>query len=371
MRPRITISRPLIRRIAITTVVAAGIVTTLFVLMPLGGLLEENFTRIKVFYGTDRLPARRDGRLTQYAGNWSEVLQYGMAEVSLPRDHQVGVVESPSVWRLEFRADPEKHVHVHSAEPVTGQEFARRMREAVGRSAGKEILLFVHGFNVSFEEALKRTAQIFYDLELPGVPVTYAWPSQAKLGPVAYVADGNMADVTVPHLKSFLVELAHQNGARRIHVIAHSMGNKILARSFDAIVADTTVRPMPRFNHIALTAPDIDERVITDIAARVYPLAQRITMYASDNDSALQLASEYTRSRRAGQAGANILIVPHIDTVDASNVDTSLVGHSYYGSNRSVLSDIYYVVRFNQSPDNRFLLRRIDVPRGRYWQFKP
>lgn len=149
------------------------------------------------------------------------------------------------------------------------------------------------------------------------------------------------------------------------------MGNKILARSFDAIVADTTVRPMPRFNHIALTAPDIDERVITDIAARVYPLAQRITMYASDNDSALQLASEYTRSRRAGQAGANILIVPHIDTVDASNVDTSLVGHSYYGSNRSVLSDIYYVVRFNQSPDNRFLLRRIDVPRGRYWQFKP
>ena len=36
--------------------------------------------------------------------------------------------------------------------------------------------------------------------------------------------------------------------------------------------------------------------------------------------------------------------MPGVETVDATGVDTSFVAHSYYGSVRTVLSDIFYIV---------------------------
>jgi esterase/lipase superfamily enzyme len=261
---------------------------------------KHPYTRVEVFFATDREPAGTRAGIARYNPKWSPRLEYGRAEVSIPHDHRVGRIESPSVWRLEFRPDPRKHIVLQSAERLGGEAFKRVLKTSVDRSGKREILVFIHGFNVSYEGALMRTAQIAYDLQLPGVPVTYTWPSLGQLNPVAYVADGNMADVTVPHLKTVLTQLARDSGATRVHVVAHSMGNKVLARALDAISADNAAKPRPHFNNIALTAPDIDENVMTDIAARVYPLADRITLYASNN--ARRLSSQVATPNRVARA---------------------------------------------------------------------
>lgn len=327
----------------------------------------EPFERVRVFYATDRQPLTSG---MGYGHVWSEELRYGIAEVSMPHDHRLGVIESPSVWRLEFRRNPAKHVYLHAADEVAFDSFSNSLRTALTSSGEGHALVFVHGFNVSFDAAVMRTAQIFTDLSLPGVPIAYVWPSRAELGPIAYVADSNMADVTAPHLKQFLLQLAGMSDTARIHIIAHSMGNKVVARAIEAIAADRAVPAKKYFQNIALTAPDLDERVLKSIAGNVGVFAVRTTLYASANDEALNIAAGYTKSRRAGQAGPGILVVPPIDTVDASTVDTSLVGHFYYGSNLSVLSDIYYLVRSDEPPDRRFLLRPVESPRGKYWEFR-
>jgi hypothetical protein len=65
------------------------------------------------------------------------------------------------------------------------------------------------------------------------------------------------------------------------------------------------------------------------------------------------------------------MIIPGIETIDASSVDTGFLGHSYYAETRSVLSDIFYLLRNNQRADERFGLRSAHTPSGKYWVFRP
>jgi esterase/lipase superfamily enzyme len=75
-----------------------------------------------------------------------------------------------------------------------------------------------------------------------------------------------------------------------------------------------------------LTAPDIDAEVFTLLAQDTNRIGERVTLYASPEDKALRLSKQFHGYPRAGEA---IIVLPGVDTIDASAVDTSLVGHSY------------------------------------------
>ena len=148
----------------------------------------------------------------------------GIAEVSVPDLHERGVVERPSLLKFEVREDQTKHIVLTEAIELLDEDFNLKISNAVATAPAHDLLVFIHGYNVSFENALLRTAQLAVDLPFEGVPVCYSWPSQATL--TGYPIDANNADWTVPHLKDFLLELATETGADSINVIAHSMGNR-------------------------------------------------------------------------------------------------------------------------------------------------
>lgn len=332
----------------------------------------KQYTSVKIFFATDRRPQPQTAPEQRYGSERAPALTFGSAEVSIPRDHRMGNIESPSWRHFELRPDPEKHIVILSVDPVPGEPvFMDSVRARLLQLPSKEILVFIHGFNVDFGSAIKRTAQIAYDLGFQGVPVTYTWPSEAKLSRVAYVRDANAADVTAPHLRDFLVSLANRTGGAKIHIIAHSMGNKILAQALQSIALAPEIQPKPRFNEVMLTAPDIDEDVMRELSSRFAPLAQRYTMYASKRDVALIAAHRYVNSRRAGEGGPNILVLSNVDSVEASAVDTNLIGHFYYGENRSVLSDMFDLIRSDRPPSQRFGMRERRRDGGVYWAFVP
>lgn len=70
---------------------------------------------------------------------------------------------------------------------------------------------------------------------------------------------------------------------------------------------------------------------------------------------------------RAGDSHPQAIVIPGIDTIDVSDVDTNLVGHFYYAESRSVLSDIFQVIRTALPARDRFGMR----PLGAYFKFKP
>ena len=321
----------------------------------------------RVFYGTDR----KASGMTQpkkFYGNERGELQLGICEVSIPPDHEMGELESPKWWKLEFSENPNKHVVLLKVQELSKDSFFTELRSHIDKASDKEAFVFVHGYNVTFEDAARRTAQMSYDLGFGGAPIFYSWPSQGEIAD--YTVDENEVGWTVPHLKEFLSMVAAESGAQKVHLIAHSMGNRAMADALQVIVNEHQLGGSPMFDQIVLAAPDIDAAIFKrDIASRIQKTAERVTLYASSNDKALQVSRTIHGSPRAGDAESGIIPISGIDTIDASLVDTSLIGHSYYGDNRSIISDMYLLLNLKLPPDKRNLLPK-EVEGGRYWAVK-
>ena len=201
---------------------------------------------------------------------------------------------------------------------------------------GGEAFVFIHGFNVEFKDAARRTAQMAFDLDFQGPPIMFSWPSLGSANLNSYREDARSAEWCEEHVMDFLTVIARHSGARQVHLIAHSMGNRVLAGAMRRLAYIRPPAQPPKFNQVILTAPDIDARIFKlSIAPRIVPLAERITVYASDDDKAL-MASKMVNAfgdPRLGQGGKSLTTFPEfptIDVVDASDVDTSLfsINHS-------------------------------------------
>lgn len=300
-------------------------------------------------------------------GNQRGTLEMGTCQVSVPRVHEVGQVERPSIFRLEFQEDPTQHVVLADVVQQSEDEFYSRLQDRIGKSPKREAFVFVHGFNVTFEAAARRTAQLAYDLKVDAAPIFFSWPSQGGL--LQYTVDETNVVWTVPHLKQFLLGIVQRSGAQSVHLIAHSMGNRALTSALQSIAYEFRDSP-PMFNQVVLTAPDIDADVFRrDIAPAVIKTAGRVTLYASSNDEALLLSKQIHGYPRAGDTGDGLLVIPGIDTIDVSTVDTSLIGHSYYGSNSTVLEDLLDLLHEAKPPEQRPWLHPMQLGRMMYWVF--
>lgn len=275
-------------------------------------------------------------------GNERGTLEVGVCDVTIPPRHREGAVESPSILRLEVQADAARHVTLRRIEPLGDEAFYSQLQTAVSASPRGELLVFVHGYNVTFDDAVRRTAQIAFDLRFAGASVCYSWPSQGGL--LKYTVDETNVAWTAPHLKQFLLAIVARSGARSINLIAHSMGNRALTSVLRDVALE--MRDEKRlFNQVVLAAPDIDAEVFKhDIAPAMLPTAHKFTLYASSDDQALRASRRVHGYARAGDSGEQLVVVPGIETIDVSGIDTSLLGHSYYASNDAILSDLRQIV---------------------------
>jgi esterase/lipase superfamily enzyme len=282
----------------------------------------------------------------------------------------LGELEAPSIWRLQYREDPKKHVIVIATKSESEADFYQNVTARASESNGKQVLVFVHGFNQTFEDATRRTAQIAYDLAFDGPSIAFSWPSQGSV--LDYVKDQRNADISAQALQTFLMRLKGSSKHLTVHLIAHSMGNRVLARALEQMGGLAQIANNRPLTEVAMMAPDVDEGLFRQIAGKVSATARRVTLYASSNDNALQAAKQLAGYPRAGDAGPNIVVVAGIQTVDASAVQTSALGlgHSYYADNSTVLSDLFGLIR-GRAPSERFGLIETRVPAGPYWRFRP
>lgn len=301
---------------------------------------------VRVYYGTDRRPTGKQTPNDFYGSERGE-MQIGFCDVSIPPGHHEGEVERPKIWKLELSENPDKHVVLLRLESVDGNAFLSELKRTVAASDAKEAFLFVHGYNVSFDDAARRTAQIAHDLRFDGAPVLFSWPSHGEAK--NYVADGDQARWAENDLAIFLHAIARFSGARKFHLIAHSMGNRVLTGALARIAQDPGSRDLPKFNQVVLTAPDLDAQTFKeDLAPKIVQTAQRVTIYTSSHDNALSVSKFVHADSRLGLNNPftdDLSIFRSIDVVDASEVDLSLFGHSYYGSNTTVLDDLRGVFR--------------------------
>lgn len=135
------------------------------------------------------------------------------------------------------------------------------------------------------------------------------------------MADITSAERSVSQVIDFVEAVARDSGARRIHLVAHSMGNRVVTNVLKRLAEESAYREIPRFNEVILAAPDVDAETFRhDIAPKIVDTADRVTIYASSNDLALRASEAVNRGRRLGQGGSDLTTFPEvrgIDVVDA------------------------------------------------------
>lgn len=324
---------------------------------------------IPIFYGTDR--ARGDNTPARYFGGARGAFAFGIAEVSVPtRGRTLGELTGPSWWRLSFSANPEKHVILKSVGPLGRDVFVTRLADSLAAADERDALVFVHGYNVSFEDAARRAAQISVDLKFAGRTLLYSWASAADAK--QYTVGESTIDWSRDYFEAFLQLALNEIGAREVHVIAHSMGNRALVNTLERMASWQLPAGAAKLGQVIFAAPDVDRDRFVQLAAKFKGCARRCTLYASSRDVAL-LASKFVHGYpRAGEAGEALLVVDGVDTIDASLVDTSLVGlrHSYFGDKRSILNDMFNLIMQQLAPDQRFDLQAAGDALKKYWSYR-
>jgi len=309
---------------------------------------------VRLYYATDRRKTNKQGPAVMYGEESADNLSYGICSVHIPADHVKGSMEEPN-W-YTFFPDHSKYLEVNEVKEVTGEPlFFSSLKADIQSSPKKEILVFIHGYNVPFVDAARRAAQLDYDLEFKGIPVLYSWPSQGKL--IGYMADEASAEVTAFHLKDFLKRLASQSHADRIHIIAHSMGNRALLRSLATLALEEKQRNAsnPRFRQIILAAPDIDQRLFENLAKQFSSTAEHVTIYSNSNDKALWLSNFLHTSKQEGQV---VAALKAFDVIDASSIKGDFLDHSNFAINRILLADIAAVIQGRFPADSRFGIKK-------------
>ncbi|MBL8020028.1 MAG: alpha/beta hydrolase [Leptospirales bacterium] len=269
---------------------------------------------------------------------------YGVCEIGVPKKHSVGALDQSD------DRDPDPSTYF-----VTGK-WRQFSESELGQALNgqKEILVFVHGFNVKFEEAALRAAQMKYDLKFPGAVVLFTWPAGADESffeslRISNTYEGNLRQARASRAAfSSLIQQISGTGAR-VNVIAHSMGHQVV---LPGLAAASGVK----LNELILNAPDFATQEFKELAPTLTRMARRITLYCSPGDNALVASEKVNNTQRIGRcsrvSGVDVI---NVNEVDAPALGLAGLGHGYY-SGRSILTDVYQVL-LGMDARNRLFIR--------------
>jgi esterase/lipase superfamily enzyme len=304
-----------------------------------------------VWFGTNRKPiVPGDG----FTGERHDRITRGRVEVHVPEAHRFGETGT-SFWKRLLRFDlRDDSLRLQDVERQDRDAFFleihQAMQDARENDERPHALFFLHGFNVTFADAAIRAAQIGYDLKVPGTTAFFSWPSRGSV--TSYPADEASIEASERAITDFLVDFTANCGAEKVHVIAHSMGNRGLLRALQRIAANAEMQGKVKFGQVFLAAPDVDRDLFLDLV-HLYPEhAERTTLYASDGDRAVHLSSKLHDAPRAGYYEP-YTAAPGVDTVAVPDFDIDLLGHSYFAQAEALLHDIHDLMRHNEAPAQR------------------
>lgn len=231
-------------------------------------------------------------------------------------------------------------------EPIEGESLSAALTEEIAKEAGfPRAVVFIHGFNVEFEEATHALASIMSTARVGAQPILMSWHSQGRLGAIwedvpiriepVYREDRNRVMQACLAFRAALEEIATAYGKGNVDIIAHSMGAFMLyniatgcsfeeSQTVDQDIPEPTdglllLSESPQFRHIVIAAGDVSVARFTQSYPMLRGLASDVTIYVTRNDPVLGKSVQLNNDRqRIGQGGADRIVLEATRTIDAS-----------------------------------------------------
>lgn len=205
--------------------------------------------------------------------------------ISLPPDsrRKVGEVQ----WPSRLPGNPETDFVTLRVDKLDAKTGLARLHERVSRVPKRRVMVFVHGFNNRFEDAVYRFAQIVHDSDADVVPVLFTWPSRGSL--FAYGYDRESATYSRNALEELLQGLARDPAVGEVSLLAHSMGNWVALEALTQMAVRNRGIP-PKIANVMLASPDVDADVFRTQIAEMKGRRPKFTLFVSQDDRALAVS---------------------------------------------------------------------------------
>jgi esterase/lipase superfamily enzyme/GNAT superfamily N-acetyltransferase len=329
-------------------------------------------TSYQVFFATDRqLQPGKDG-INDFGGTRGHHLTYGVATVEIPETYQFGSIGRTWYQYLRelFRILPRlKELTLFEDQA----DFVRLAAEVISGFAIHQKpfnLLYVHGFNVQFAEAVNQAARFGVDLKVPGATFLYSWPSKGNSQPFSYTTDEATIDLAHTHLQSYICLLLRSFPEMPLNIVVHSMGNRAVCKTLAQIASVANQTGGGRIENVIFAAPDVDADTFKSDTKQFANSIRRATLYGTDKDRALSLSAILHGYPRAGLFPP-IHVIDGVDTIHVHGFNLLDLGHSYYANAAQILHDMFTLLHVGSRPESRGGLRSKQTSTGeQYWEIK-
>jgi esterase/lipase superfamily enzyme len=236
----------------------------------------------------------------------------------------------PSEARLSLASVGLDDWHIDAIEPVA------RPDELLGDATnGRDVLIYIHGFNQTFEMAALDAARLADGVRFRGQMMAFSWPSRAKLLDYAYDRDSAMW--SRDSFEQMLTDLMSSPSSGRIHIVAHSIGSMPTMEALRQLYARDGETAADRIGSVVLASPDLDFDVFSSSIQRIGSLTPKITVISATNDRALALSGWLAGGiTRVGAAQKVQLAGLGLRVIDASQEGWGVINHDLFLSNAHV-----------------------------------
>ena len=296
-----------------------------------------NAARVDLLVATTRAPSADQGIL--FTGERENRISLTEIAVSIPPSdrRQAGQVQ----WPTTLPPNPETDFATLKVTPLAGvRQTQAWLKQNVPRN--RRVLLFVHGFNNHFDDAVYRLAQIVHDSGADAAPVLFTWPSRGSI--FAYGYDRESANFSRDALEETLRRIASDPGVGEITVMAHSMGAWLVMETLRQM-AIRDGRVTAKVQNVILASPDVDVDVFATQWRGVGQPRPRLTVFVSRSDAALKISRRLAGNiDRLGQI--NPMSEPFHSALEKSGIDvidltdlrgSNALNHSKFADNPQVV----------------------------------
>lgn len=255
-------------------------------MVPVAQANTEGTSLVPVLVATKRKRSTADAG-EMFDSERADEVSYASVTVSIPPDatRKIGEVQ----WPTSLPADAQQSFITVSADHLDKKSFVTALATAAKRTGRGKVLVFVHGFNNRFDEAVYRFAQIVHDSKAPAIPVLFSWPSRGVVGLRAYQDDLENANNSRDAVERLLDTIGANANVKEVTIVCHSMGCLLTLEALHA-KAIRAGKIGDKVKNVLLVAPDVDANLFLTQMRQMGSARPRFALFMSQDDRALKLS---------------------------------------------------------------------------------